>query len=56
MRADPAEQNKGGGAAAAALHLVALRRKWGDANKEVGFKPSSDSYRIASDENGPKRA
>lgn len=29
VRADPAGQNKGGGAAAAALHLVALARKWG---------------------------
>ena len=29
--------NKGGGAAAAALHLVALARKWGKAEKGVGF-------------------
>ena len=28
VRADPEGQNKGGGAAAAALHLVALKRKW----------------------------
>lgn len=28
VRADPKGQNKGGGAAAAALHLVALVRKW----------------------------
>ena len=28
VRADPAGQNKGGGAAAAALHLIALSRKW----------------------------
>ena len=28
VRADPAGQNKGGGAAAAALHLVALKRRW----------------------------
>ncbi len=28
VRADPAGQNKGGGAAAAALHLVALTRRW----------------------------
>lgn len=27
-RADPADMNKGGGAAAAALHLVALARRW----------------------------
>ena len=37
VRADPAEMNKGGGAAAAALHLVALARKWGRAEKGVGF-------------------
>ena len=29
VRADPQGQNKGGGAAAAALHLIALRRRWG---------------------------
>ncbi|MEM9522943.1 MAG: 6,7-dimethyl-8-ribityllumazine synthase [Pseudomonadota bacterium] len=28
VRADPNGQNKGGGAAAAALHLIALTRKW----------------------------
>lgn len=28
VRADPAGQNKGGGAAAAALHLIALSRRW----------------------------
>jgi len=37
VRADPADQNKGGGAAAAALHLVALSRKWGKETKGVGF-------------------
>ena len=37
VRADPAEMNKGGGAAAAALHLIALARKWGKAEKAVGF-------------------
>lgn len=37
VRADPAGQNKGGGAAAAALHLIALGRKWGRAEKGVGF-------------------
>lgn len=28
VRADPLGQNKGGGAAAAALHLIALKRRW----------------------------
>lgn len=37
VRADAAGQNKGGGAAAAALHLIALSRKWGRAEKGVGF-------------------
>lgn len=36
-RADPAQMNKGGGAAAAALHLIALTRKWGGSEKKVGF-------------------
>lgn len=37
VRADPAKMNKGGGAAAAALHLIALARRWGQASKGVGF-------------------
>lgn len=37
VRADPNDQNKGGGAAAAALHLIALARKWGGEKKSVGF-------------------
>jgi 6,7-dimethyl-8-ribityllumazine synthase len=40
-RADPKGQNKGGGAAAAALHLIALGRKWGAQTKDIGFIPSS---------------
>lgn len=47
VRADPSDQNKGGGAAAAALHLIALARKWGGQRKGVGFKPASDEYQIA---------
>lgn len=46
-RADPAGQNKGGGAAAAALHLIALSRKWGRQSKGVGFKPTSGEYQLA---------
>jgi 6,7-dimethyl-8-ribityllumazine synthase len=37
IRADTKDQNKGGGAAAAALHLIALSRKWGSARSGVGF-------------------
>jgi len=39
VRADPAGQNKGGGAAAAALHLIALSRKWAGQTKGIGFRP-----------------
>lgn len=38
VRADPAGQNKGGGAAAAALHLVALSRRWAGKSKGIGFR------------------
>jgi 6,7-dimethyl-8-ribityllumazine synthase len=37
-RADPAGQNKGGGAAAAALHLLALSRTWAGKSKGIGFR------------------
>ncbi len=48
VRADPEGQNKGGGAAAAALHLIALARNWGGSKRGVGFMPTEDdSYRIA---------
>lgn len=43
VRADPVGQNKGGGAAAAALHLIALARRWGSETKNIGFKPMSDA-------------
>ncbi|MCU0828264.1 MAG: 6,7-dimethyl-8-ribityllumazine synthase [Tabrizicola sp.] len=38
VRADPDGQNKGGGAAAAALHLIALSRKWAGKSKGIGFR------------------
>ncbi|MEO6300507.1 MAG: 6,7-dimethyl-8-ribityllumazine synthase [Paracoccaceae bacterium] len=38
VRAEAAGQNKGGGAAAAALHLVAISRKWVSASKSIGFR------------------
>ncbi|MCP9481336.1 6,7-dimethyl-8-ribityllumazine synthase [Shimia sp. CNT1-13L.2] len=47
VRADPEDQNKGGGAAAAALHLVALTRKWGAQRKGVGFVPDAEEYKLA---------
>ena len=39
VRADPDRMNKGGGAAAAALHLVALARKWKGGALPAGFRP-----------------
>lgn len=41
VRADPEGQNKGGGAAAAALHLIALSRKWASETRGIGFRPAS---------------
>ena len=38
VRADASGQNKGGGAAAAALHLVALSRRWAGQTKGIGFR------------------
>jgi len=55
-RARPEDGDKGGGAAAAALHLIALARKWGRATKGVGFRPAGDSYRIAGDADGTPTA
>ena len=39
VRADPKGQNKGGGAAAAALHLIAMQRKYGAKSRGLGFRP-----------------
>lgn len=52
VRADPNDQNKGGGAAAAALHLVALTRKFGKPARGVGFKPAG-TIQIAGDPESP---
>ncbi len=46
-RSNPEKMNKGAGAAAAALHLIALARKWGGARKGVGFQPATDEIQIA---------
>lgn len=37
VRAEAQGQNKGGGAAAAALHLIALARKWAGTTRSIGF-------------------
>lgn len=54
VRADPAGQNKGGGAAEAALHLIALTDRFAPAPKGIGFKPASEHIKIA--DAGSKRA
>ncbi|MCF3974449.1 6,7-dimethyl-8-ribityllumazine synthase [Paracoccus salsus] len=47
VRADPEGQNKGGGATAAALHLVALSRKWAS-RRDPGSPPNDpDPVRLA---------
>ncbi|MGE4325583.1 MAG: 6,7-dimethyl-8-ribityllumazine synthase [Pseudodonghicola sp.] len=56
VRADPADQNKGGGAAAAALHLIALGRKWGGQKEDVGFRPLTETIRLAGDNDGTPTA
>ncbi len=52
VRADPAGQNKGGVAAAAALHLIALARKWTDTSKGIGFKPLGQDTLMAGNTDG----
>jgi len=52
VRADPEGQNKGGGAAAAALHLIALGRKWSQAPTGIGFKPCGEDTLMAGDAGG----
>ncbi len=56
MRADPGTLNKGGGAAAAALHLIALGRRWGARTGDIGFRPSAEGIRSAPDDDGRTRA
>lgn len=56
VRADPARQNKGGGAAAAALHLIALGRRWGGQTRGVGFRPAEDEILLANIQDGNPKA
>ncbi|MEM8980949.1 MAG: 6,7-dimethyl-8-ribityllumazine synthase [Pseudomonadota bacterium] len=55
-RAKVEEMNKGGGAAAAALHLIALARRWSSARKGAGFKPFGDEIQLAGDAKGSSTA
>lgn len=53
VRADVTQMNKGGGAARAALHLVALQRQLKGAGKKgMGFRPQSENILIAGDGEG----
>ncbi|MGB5864129.1 MAG: 6,7-dimethyl-8-ribityllumazine synthase [Sulfitobacter sp.] len=52
VRADPDGQNKGGGAALAALHLVALARKWSSTPEGVGFMPRGEDTLMAGQTDG----
>lgn len=56
VRADPQGQNKGGGAAAAALHLIALARKWAQTSKGIGFMPRGEDTLMAGDFDGNTNA
>ena len=56
VRAEAAGQNKGGGAAAAALHLIALSRKYGGSKEEIGFKPQRDEILLAGKSDRSKTA
>ncbi|WP_102222982.1 6,7-dimethyl-8-ribityllumazine synthase [Acidimangrovimonas sediminis] len=42
VRAEAKGQNKGGGAADAALHLIALARRWSGTSRPVGFQPGGE--------------
>ncbi len=48
-RKKPLGNKSGKNAALAALHLVALSRKWGRQRKGVGFKPASEQFLMAGD-------
>ncbi|MDF3605481.1 6,7-dimethyl-8-ribityllumazine synthase [Paracoccus sp. DMF-8] len=57
VRAEPDGQNKGGGAAAAALHLIALDRRFGAAPKDDrAVPPAHDIIRLAGEMEGPGKA
>ena len=49
VRAEAAGQNKGGGAAIAALHLIALADRYKGVKKGIGFKPASEHILMAGD-------
>ena len=56
VRANTKDQNKGGGAADAALHLIALTHRFLKAPKGIGFKPASENILIAGSDKGKTTA
>ena len=46
VRAQADGQNKGGAAAVAALHLIALTRKWDKPTGKLGFFPTEETKRV----------
>lgn len=56
VRADAEGQNKGGGAAAAALHLIALSRRWGAPKRNIGFLPANGEVQLAQGRDGGTQA
>ncbi len=56
VRADHKGQNKGGGAADAALHLITLNNRFNKPTKGIGFKPASEHIIIAGETDGNKTA
>ena len=53
-RADAKRLDTAGAAASAALHLIALARRFGGQRRRAGFTPGE--YQIAGDSDGPARA
>ncbi|MDF3905498.1 6,7-dimethyl-8-ribityllumazine synthase [Paracoccus sp. AS002] len=56
LRADPQGQNKGGGAAAAALHLIALKRGWAGQSPRGDAPVPRDVIKLAGEIDGPGSA
>ena len=56
VRADHTGQNKGGGAAEAALHLIKLNNRFNKPTKGIGFKPASENIIRAGETHGNKTA
>lgn len=56
VRAEPGGQNKGGGAAAAALHLIALKRRFEGSKTDRALPRDHDIIKLAGELEGPHGA